>query len=527
MTIIPLPAEIEYRSGTFQLTSETSILADDANHRNAEYLHGLLTIPTGFPLAIRPGDKRVANAIRLFLDPRLDHLGQEGYRLTISPEAITIEAPEPGGVFYGIQSVRQLLPAAVEAAQLVPSADWNIPAQVITDRPRFSWRGFMLDEGRHFQGKQTVLSTINLMALQKLNVFHWHLTEDQGWRIEIKKYPRLTEVGSQRAGTSKTILGKGHNGLPHGGFYTQSDVREIVAYAAERHITIVPEIEIPGHCTAALAAYPQFSCTGGPFEVATHFGIYSDIYCAGKEDVFTFLEDILDELLELFPSPYIHIGGDEAPKMRWKKCPDCQWRMREEGLKDEHALQGYFTNRILTYLHSKGRHGLGWNEILHEGLIEGAAVQFWARGREALLEAVRSGKHPVIMSTYLDTYLDHSYSLMPLSRAYNYEPNPAELGENEAASILGLEFPLWAEWVPNRARLDYQAYPRLTAMAETGWTPRDRKDLADFRQRLERFLPRLDTLGVRYAPLKEVEPSWLNKIFGMFTIAIPQSKTAT
>ncbi len=443
-----------------------------------------------WPTIVRPATESAFAGIK----PQTS-LGKEGYRLTVTATGVIIEAPEPAGVFYGIQSLRQLFPAAIENRHVVQGIEWSLPAQVITDRPRFAWRGFMLDEGRHFQGMDTVLKTLDLMALQKMNVFHWHLTEDQGWRIEIRKYPRLTEVGSRRTGTSKTILGKGHDGIPHGGFYTQAEISSIVAYAANRNITIVPEIEIPGHCTAALAAYPELSCTGGPFEVATHFGIFPDIYCAGKEGVFTFLQDVIDEILELFPSPYIHIGGDEAPKARWKECPDCQARMRKEGLKDEHALQGYFTNRILAYLKSRGRRGIGWNEILQEGLIDEAAVQFWVRGRPALLESIRKGKRPIIMTTYLDTYLDHGYSLMPLSRAYAYEPVPAELEENETASILGPEFPLWTEWVPNRARLDYQAYPRLTAAAEVGWTQRERKDPADFRRRLEGFLPRLDILG--------------------------------
>ncbi len=527
MAVIPRPVEVVNGSGEFTLSPETSILADEPNHWNAITLQKLLTVPTGYPLILQTSDNKRVNMIQLGLEPGLAHLGREGYRLLVSPQAVTIESCEPGGVFYGIQSFRQLLPASVERSQRVSSEDWSLPAQAILDRPRFSWRGFMLDEGRHFQGKETVLRMLDLMALQKLNVFHWHLTDDQGWRIEIKKYPRLAEVGSQRAGTSKTILGKEHDHIPHGGYYTQTHIHEIVEYAAERQITIVPEIEVPGHSRAALAAYPQFSCTGGPFEVATHFGIYPDIYCAGKEEVFSFLEDILDEVLDLFPSPYIHIGGDEAPKLRWKKCADCQWRLREEGLKDEHALQGYFTNRMMAYLHSKGRRGLGWNEILQEGLIDGAGVQFWAHGRQALLKAIRSGSHPVIMSTYLDTYLDHSYSLMPLSRAYRYEPVPAELGEEETVSILGLEFPLWTEWVPNRDRLDYQAYPRLTAMAETGWTSRERKDWADFLKRLETFLQRLDILGVRYAPLETAEPPWFRRLFGMFTIAMPQRKTVT
>ena len=485
----------------------------------------MLTAPSEFPLRVWTGDRAAKNVIRLRLDPRLEGLGGEGYRLEVRPEAIVIEAPGTAGVFYGIQTLRQLLPIEIEERRPVSGVDWRVPCLLIEDKPRFSWRGFMLDEGRHFHGKVTVLLTLDLMALQKLNVLHWHLIEDQGWRIEIKKYPKLTEVGSQRAGTSKTMLGKQHDRIPHSGFYTQDEIREIVAYAAERRITIVPEIEMPGHSLAALASYPELSCTGGPFEVATHFGIFPDIYCAGKETVFSFLHEVLDEILELFPSPYIHIGGDEAPKKRWKGCPDCQRRIREEGLKGEHALQFYFTNRIAAYLDSKGRYVMGWNEILQDGLVKSAVVQFWLRGREHLLEAIRTGKRSVVMSSYLDTYLDHSYKLMPLSRAYGYEPVPADLDENNAGSILGLEFPLWSEWVPNRARLDYQTYPRLTAMAETGWTPKDKKDFKDFLRRLESLLGRLDLLGVRYAPLKDAEPPKFKQWFGIFSILHSQTRT--
>lgn len=525
MDIIPFPVKIERQAGELNLTPETGILTDTANRWNADFLRGLLSAPSGFPLRVRTGDRAAKNVIRLRLEPGLERLGREGYRLEVRPDAIVIEAPGTTGVFYGIQTLRQLLPIEIEERRPVSGVDWRVPCVLIEDKPRFAWRGFMLDEGRHFHGKETVLLTLDLMTLQKLNVLHWHLTEDQGWRIEVKKYPKLTEVGSQRAGTSIAMLGKQHDGIPHSGFYTQDEIREIVAYAAERHIRIVPEIEMPGHSLAALASYPELSCTGGPFKVATHFGIFPDIYCAGKETVFTFLQDVLDEILELFPSPYIHIGGDEAPKKRWKGCPDCQRRIREEGLKGEHALQVYFTNRIAAYLDSKGRHVMGWNEILQDGLVKGAVVQFWARGREGLLEAIRIEKRAVVMSTYLDAYLDHSYSLMPLSRAYRYEPVPAELDENDAGSILGLEFPLWSEWVPNRARLDYQVYPRLTAMAETGWTPKDKKDFKDFRRRLEKLLGRLDRLGVRYAPLKEAEPPKVRQWFGIFTIPQPQTGT--
>lgn len=488
-------------------------------------MRGLFTAPTGFPLRIQGGAQVAKSSIHLRLNPELEELGSEGYRLEVLPEAIVIEAPETTGVFYGIQTLRQLLPIEIEERRPVSGVDWRLPCVLIEDKPRFAWRGFMLDEGRHFHGKETVMLTLDLMALQKLNVLHWHLTEDQGWRIEIKKFPKLTKIGSWRAGTSKTMLGKHHDGIPHCGFYIQDEIREIVAYASERHITIVPEIEMPGHSLAALASYPELSCTGGPFEVATHFGIYPNIFCAGKETVFTFLQEVLDEILELFPSPYIHIGGDETPKKRWRECPNCQRRIREKGLKDEHALQVYFTNRIAAYLELKGRHVMGWNEILQDGLVNGAVVQFWARGRDRLLEAIRTEKRAVVMSTYLDTYLDHSYSLMPLSRAYHFEPVPVELDENDSGSILGLEFPLWSEWVPNRARLDYQTYPRLTAMAETGWTPKDRKNFKDFRCRLEKFLGRLDRFGVRYAPLREAEPPEIRQWFGLFTLLQTQTRT--
>jgi hexosaminidase len=524
--IIPIPAEIEEQPDSFFLEPETVILSDSENRWNAEYLHDLLAAPTGFPFQIMiGGHEEPAGCIFLRLNPEAEPLGDEGYRLEASPESVTIEAATSKGIFYGIQTLRQLLPVEIESRQPVPGMDWCIPSVSIVDRPRFTWRGFMLDEGRHFLGKETVLQMLDLMALQKLNILHWHLTEDQGWRIEIRKYPRLAEIGSKRPGTSRTFLGE-HDGIPHAGYYSQEDIRTIVAYALQRNITIVPEIEIPGHCTAALAAYLEFSCTGGPFEVATHFGIFPDIYCAGKEKTFTFLQDVLDEIMELFPSPYIHIGGDEAPKKRWKKCPNCQERMRAEGLRSEHELQVYFTNRILKYLASKGRKGMGWNEILGPELADDALVQYWLGSRKELIAEIKAHSRKVIMSSFLDAYLDHAYSLTPLSRAYQYEPIPSQVDNTSASSILGVEFPLWTEWVPNRARLDYQVHPRLSAMAETAWSPQKAKDLADFRRRLGNLLKRLDLLGVKYAPMDEVEPAWFRRLFGLFRLAQPQRKIA-
>jgi len=524
-TIIPSPVEIENLPGAFQLTGDTSIFADEENLANANYLRNLLMLPTGFPLPLWTSIRHVGNSICLQITPNLPFPNEEGYRLVIQPASAILESPTATGVFHAIQTLRQLLPVEIEERLPVVSLEWQIPCMNITDWPRFRWRGFMLDEGRHFHGKDTLKLLLELMALQKLNVFHWHLTEDQGWRIESKRYPRLTEVGSRRSGTKQNFNGS-HNGIPHKGYYSQEDLKEIVAYARERYITIIPEIEIPGHSLAAMAAYPELSCTGGPFEVATGPGIYPDIYCAGKESTFTFLENILNEVMDIFPSPYIHIGGDEAPKKRWKACPDCQRRKREQNLKDEHALQGYFTNRIAAYLNSKGRHIVGWNEILEPKLEPGAVVQYWLGNQKKLVQAIRNEKRQVVMSTYLDTYLDHSYNLMPLSRAYNYEPALPNLAGNEVDCILGLEFPLWTEWVPNRSRLDYQAFPRVMALAETGWTPRQLKDYDNFRSRLTVFLKRLDRFGIKYAPMADVDPPKAKQVFGVFTISQPQRKTA-
>jgi hexosaminidase len=529
MHIIPLPMSIENRPGEFVLTPETGIFTDLLNEGNADYLHKMLSSSTGFPIPViilTPGEGIDQEGIYLRLEPTVKALGSEGYTLEIQPGKVEITAFSTAGVFYGIQTLRQLLPNEIEFPSFTHPNRWQIPCLFIQDKPRFTWRGFMLDESRHFFSKETIFLTLDLMSLQKLNVFHWHLTDDQGWRIEIGKYPKLTSVGSRRAGTSRSLLAKGFDGIPFSGFYTHGDIREIVDYAAKRHIMVVPEVEMPGHALAALASYPELSCTGKPLDVATQFGIHSDIFCAGKETVFTFLEDVLGEVLELFPSPYIHVGGDEVPKYHWRHCPDCQRRIRDHKLRDIRHLQVYFTNRIAAFLGSQGRHLVGWNQILQDGLGAGAIVQFWAGSRKRLLEAIKSGKQPVIMSSYLDTYLDHHYYLLPLSKAYRYEPIPSELDGSCPGSILGVESPLWSEWVPNRERLDYQVYPRLIAMAETGWTEKERKDYPGFLHRLERFLGRLSLMGIHYAPLVEAEPARIRRCCGLFTIALPKKKTA-
>ncbi|MBN2388896.1 MAG: beta-N-acetylhexosaminidase [Anaerolineales bacterium] len=522
--ILPLPDKIEPCPGMFELASGTAIVTDPPNVPNAELLRGLLAAPTGFPLPIRTGEAGESNAIVLRLDPRLAARGDEGYRLEVRPDGVLLAAATPRGIGHAVQTLRQLLPAEVETSHPGTGIAWRVRCLIVEDQPRFSWRGFMLDEARHFHGREAVLQILDLMALHKLNVFHWHLTDDQGWRLAIRGWPRLTEVGAWRAGTSKTMLTAQHNGIPHGGSYTRAEISEIVAYAGARHITIVPEIDLPGHSTAALAAYPEFSCTGGPFEVATRFGIFPDLYCAGQDGVLAFLTAVFDEVVDLFPSPFLHIGGDEAPKSRWKHCPACQSRIRELGLKDEHALQVWLTNRIAAHLAPGGRRIIGWNQILGIDLHPDAVIQYWVGDQKELARAVHAGRQ-VIMSTFLDTYLDHNHSLMPLSRAYRYEPSLPGLDPAEAG-ILGVEFPLWGEFVHSRARLEYQAFPRLCAVAEAAWTPRDKKNYPDFRRRLEPLLKRLGWLGVGYAPLDEAEPPKWRQFFGPLTIPFPQTKTA-
>lgn len=525
--LIPLPDSVEPTADSFGLTAGTSIIAGDLARANASYLQRRLSSATGLPLPITaPGHR--GPAIVLEMSPDGADPGDEGHALEVTAEAVRLEAATQQGLFRAIQTLLQLLPPEVEAPGVTTGVDWEIPGVRIHDRPRFAWRGFMLDEGRHFLGKETVLALLDVLATLKLNVFHWHLTEDQGWRIEIDGYPRLTEVGAHRAGTARnltdTFRGR-HDGRPHGGFYTRDEIREVVACAAERHITVVPEIEMPGHSLAALAAYPELGCRGGPYRVGTRFGIFKDIYCAGRESTFEFLQAVLDQVVELFPGPYVHIGGDEAPKARWNECPDCRRRMAEEGLADTAELQTWFSNRIARHLAARGRVPVGWNEALAPGLHPDAIIQYWIGSRRKVVDAIRQGRRTIV-SPFLDYYLDHAYSLTPLSRTYRCEPVFAGLADDDARNILGVEAPLWTEFVPGRARLDYQTFPRLLALAETAWTAAERKDLADFLERWTAFRPRLDRRGIRYASAAAAEPAWFRGLFGILTLVRPQRRTA-
>ncbi len=496
MNIIPRPFKLIPSEGNFLLTRSTLIQVSPEAREVGEYLQKLL------PFQLRvdqvSGSAPAPGTIQLSIlgvDPAL---GMEGYHLSVSPTGIVLRANKPAGLFYGVQTLRQLF----------NPVDHSIPAVVIEDRPRFPWRGIMLDVGRHLFPIDFIKRLIDTMALHKLNILHWHLTEDQGWRIEIKKYPKLTQIGAYRSASPYPAERGRLDNTPYGGFYTQEQVRQVVAYAASRFITVVPEIEMPGHSVAALASYPELGCTGGPYAVRPFWGIEEDVYCAGNENTFTFLQDVLDEVLALFPSEVIHIGGDECPKTRWQNCPKCQAVIQQNNLKDEHELQSYFIKRIETYLNQKGRRLIGWDEILEGGLAPKASVMSW-RGMQGGIQAVHEG-HDVVMTPtdfcYLDYYQSQDFEneppaiggFVPLEQVYAFEPVPAELTLEESRHILGAQGNLWAEFIPTPELAEYMLYPRATAIAEVAWSTPEGRNFTDFQRRLKEFLLHLDKLGVNY-----------------------------
>jgi len=485
LNVIPKPWKAEVLPGRFIFSRDTVVVLEDNWTETAPvaaYLADNLVWSSGVGLKIEetrflPGGA-AGSAIRLSLRAQNPELGDEGYILKVSPAEIRLEANAAAGLFYGVQTLRQAL-------RLEPDGTLVLPCFIITDRPRFGWRGMLLDCGRHFMSKEFVKRYIDLLAVHKMNRFHWHLTEDQGWRIEIKKYPLLTEIGAWRTDDA---------GTRSGGFYTQDDIREVVSYARSRFVTVVPEIEMPGHSVAALAAYPELSCTGGPFEVPTLWGVYKDVYCAGNDRTFAFLEDVLSEVIDLFPGPYIHIGGDEVPKDRWKACRRCQARLKAEGLKDESELQSYFVRRIERFLSSRGRLLIGWDEILEGGLAPNAIVQSW-RSFDGALAAARSG-HDSIVSPVSHAYFDFDLSRTDLRQVYAFEPVPPGLTAEEARHILGGECNMWTEYAPQET-IDGKVFPRILAMAEALWGRFEDRNFRDFRSRLEAHRPRLEALGVR------------------------------
>jgi len=507
--LIPIPAKLTPRSGSFALGATTSIVAGNDLRAQAELLRDQLRPATGLPLSV--ASSGTGSRIALALDPSLATLGDEGYRLTVTADEVAIRAPKPAGILYGSQTLRQLLPPDIFRRAPVAGASWAIPAVEIEDRPRFGWRGSHLDVGRHFMPKEFVLKHIDLLALHKFNVFHWHLTEDQGWRIEIKKYPKLTSVGAFRkdsmtAPRTKDPAARKFAGRPHGGFYTQDDVREVVRYAAERGINVVPEIEIPGHAMAAIAAYPELGNTGKQIEVLTYWGI-TDHVLGVTDNVLRFFEDVFDEVLELFPSKFIHVGGDECPKTEWRNTPSAQERMKKEGLKNEDELQSWFIGHFDSWLAKRGRRLVGWDEILEGGLAPGATVMSW-RGEEGGIAAAKAG-HDVVMAPNKPTYMDYSQTELPteppgignhnsLEAVYAYQPVPKELSADEAKHVLGGQGQIWTEYMPDPKRVEYMAWPRLIALAEVLWSPGETRNWADFQKRLAPHLERLAILDVNY-----------------------------
>ena len=507
-SVIPMPNDVTLAEGSFNVAGALVTCDENLDEASTKAVQGFvktLETVTGKPCK---SDKK--GQVRFGLNP---NLGAEEYFLQVKPDGVNVEASAFGGFFYAIQTLKQMLPAEVYGGKKANAA-WLLPCVTILDAPRFDYRGIHLDPCRHFWSVEETKRYIDIAATYKLNRLHWHLTEDQGWRMEIKKYPKLTEVGAWRSGT---CIGKdfdSSDGIRYGGFYTQDQMREIVAYAAERNITVIPEMDLPGHMVAALAAYPELGCTGGPYDVWTRWGVSEDVLCVGKEETFTFLEDVLTEMMDIFPSEYIHIGGDECPKVRWENCPLCQARIKELGLKAhgnisaEQELQCYVTSRIQKFLNDHGRKIIGWDEILEGNLAEGATVMSW-RGTQGGIEAAKRG-FDVIMTPNSHMYIDYYQSqerdkeplqiggLVTVPKLYSYEPYEGmEPGTED--HILGVQANLWTEYITTPEFLEYMLLPRMCALSEVQWCDKDRKDYARFDASLDHTFQMLDVMGYTYA----------------------------
>ncbi|TDH28517.1 beta-N-acetylhexosaminidase [Segetibacter sp. 3557_3] len=514
--IIPAPVKQVAGKGTFKLSAKTQLVyTDEGEKQTADFFNDYLSTYYGFKLPV--GRQAASDYIRLTSLKFVAAPANEGhYTLEVTPAGVNIQGDTYKGTFYGMQSLLQLLPVE-------PSKQLQVAAVNLADQPRFSYRGLHLDVCRHFFPVDYVKKYIDFLALHKMNTFHWHLTDDQGWRIEIKKYPKLTEVGGYRNGTIiGRYPGKGNDSLRYGGFYTQDEIREVVKYAAARFITVIPEIEMPGHASAAIAAYPELSCfpsesTKAPAQTAWSgttegkqvqqaWGVFEDVFCP-TENTFKFLGDVLDEVVELFPSEYIHIGGDESPKESWKRSAFCQQLIKEKNLKDEHGLQSYFIQRMEKFLNNKGRKIIGWDEILEGGLAPNATVMSW-RGEKGGIEAAKQN-HTVIMTPSSHVYFDHAQSkqedsvtiggFSPIEKVYQYEPLPKELNASEAKYILGAQANLWTEYIKNTRKVEYQLFPRVAALSEVLWSPLEKRNYKDFETRFQQQLRRYDLWKVNYS----------------------------
>ena len=509
ISIVPRPAQVVPGEGNFTFSSQTLFSVE--NHEQAVIVRNFINLlkrSSGITSQLAIGGSEKSH-VCFTTDSSLK---SEAYQLAVTPEQIQVKASDIKGFFYALQTIRLLLPSAVEGNQQAKNIRWSIPAVTIQDEPRFGYRALMLDAARFFIPKENVLRIIDCMGMLKINTLHFHLTDDNGWRLEIKKYPRLTEVGAWRVNRMDVPFYFRRNAepgepTPIGGFYTQEDIKEVVAYAKKRFVEIIPEIEMPGHSVAALTAYPEYSCTGGPFEVEGRWGVFNDIYCT-KESTFTFMQDILDEVVELFPSSYIHLGGDEAPRIRWKNCVHCQERMKQEHLTKEAELQTYFINRIENYLNTKGKKIIGWDEILEGGILQRATVMSW-RGEKGGIHAAKAG-YDVIMSPNIYMYFNCLQSkvnekkignpnrVITLEKVYNYHPVPEVLSADEAKHIKGVQANLWTEYMSALDEMEYMLYPRVAALSEVAWSKKENKDYGRFCTRLESIRRHYDVLGVNY-----------------------------
>lgn len=513
VTIIPQPAQIHLRQENFRVNEKTVIAASKGYKKEARYLQTAIQAKTGMYLTIA-GKKPGSNFI--FLDHVATMKEPEGYGINISSKEALIQGTDQAGVFRGIQTLLQVIKKEEDGKIF-------IPGMVVFDYPRFAYRGMHLDVSRHFFSLDYVKKYVDYLAMYKFNTFHWHLIDDQGWRIEIKKYPALNMFGGWRNGT---IIGRypgtGNDNTPHGGFYTQEEIKELVNYAADRHITVIPEIEMPGHASAALAAYPKLGCTGGPYKVQETWGVFEEVFCAGNDSTFLFLEGVLDEVMALFPSKLIHIGGDECPKESWKKCELCQQRIKDKNLKDEHELQSYFIRRIEKYVNSKGKNIIGWDEILEGGLAPNASVMSW-RGEEGGIEAAKQ-HHFVVMTPGSHCYFDHTQSrnedsvtiggYTPVEKVYDYEPVPKELGPDLEKYVMGAQANLWTEYIDNFRKVEYMIFPRMLALSEVLWSQKTQRNWKEFEPRMQTHIGWLNKAGINYS-----------KAYFDLSVSVKQSKT--
>ena len=526
--IVPMPLEITavQQQNPFLLHDGVAVCYPAGNammQKNAEFLVGYINDQTGIQLTAKEGTGAKGDIV---LALGLENENPEAYQLKVTADQIVIAGPTEAGVFYGIQTLRK----SVAVAQ---GTDVEVPAVEINDQPRFSYRGMMLDVGRHFFTMDEIKTYIDILALHNVNRFHWHLSEDQGWRIEIKKYPKLTEIGSKR---KETVIGHNsgkYDGKPYGGFYTQEQAKEIVQYAADRYITVIPEIDLPGHMLAALTAYPELGCTGGPYEVWTQWGVSENVLCAGNDKAIQFVRDVLDEITEIFPSEYIHVGGDECPKTQWAKCPKCQARIKALGLKNdkkhtkEERLQSYVIHEAEKFLNSKGRQMIGWDETLEGGLAPNATVMSW-RGEGGGIEAARQ-KHDVVMTPNTYVYFDYYQAIdkeaeplaiggyLPVEIVYNYNPMPRALNEEEQKHIIGVQANVWTEYMPTFSQVEYMVLPRIAALCATQWSDQSKKNYESFLKRVPRLISIYQLYGWNYA----------NHIFDVMLKLTPNAETGT